>query len=85
MTIFNLHFSITGLILALLFLILALWIFSFNTDGQGSTLKLFITFPWFFIGMDKIPLWIGIIPNTIITYFIGFGIESLIFKFIKLF
>lgn len=85
MNIFNIHLSITGLILALLFLILALWIFSFNTDGQGGTLKLFITFPWFFIGMDKIPLWIGIIPNTIITYYIGLGIERLILKLIKLF
>jgi len=76
------EFSITGIILAILFLIFSIWIFSHKTDGQGSTLKLFVTFPWFFIAMDKIPFWMGIIPNTIITYFAGYGIELSVKKII---
>jgi len=77
--------SITGVIFAILFLLLSVWIFSAKTDGQGSVLKLFVTFPWFFIAMDKIPLWLGIIPNTIIFYYLGYGLENLVKKIISLF
>jgi hypothetical protein len=80
MNIFNIKLSITGIIIACLFLILALFIFSHKTDGQGGAMNLFVTFPWFFIAMDKIPLWIGIIPNTIISYFMGAGFEWLLKK-----
>jgi len=76
--------SITGLILAILFLAVSIYVLSKKTDGQGGALQLFLTFPWFFIAMDKIPLWLGIIPNTFITYFAGSGIELLIKKLIKL-
>jgi hypothetical protein len=76
-------FSITGLILAILFIALSIYVLSRKTDGQGGALQLILTFPWFFIAMDKIPLWLGIVPNAIITYFAGSGIEWLIKKLIN--
>jgi hypothetical protein len=56
MTILGINFSIKGLEFAILFLILAVFIFSFETDGQGGVLELFVTFPWFFLSLNnKIP------------------------------
>jgi hypothetical protein len=74
------NISAAGLVPALLFLLLSLFIFSFETDGQGGVLTLFVTFPWFFIGMDTLPLWLGIIPNTIIVYFAGLFAARLVKK-----
>jgi hypothetical protein len=85
MTILIFTFSVTGLVLATLFLAISIFIFSQKSDAQGSSLQLFVTFPWFFIAMDKIPLWLGIIPNTIIFYYIGSGIEFLLKKLIHMF
>jgi len=80
MLLFGYKISILGIIFAILFLVISIYILAQQTDGQGGVLKLFVTFPWFFIAMDKIPLWLGIIPNALITYFIGFGIEKLLKK-----
>jgi hypothetical protein len=85
MKILTISFSITGLVLAALFLVISIFIFSQKSDAQGSSLQLFVTFPWFFIAMDKIPLWLGIIPNTAIFYYLGSGIESLVKKLFLLF
>jgi hypothetical protein len=75
MKIFHKNISLTGLISAAVFLFFSVFIFSYNTDGQGGALKLFLAFPWFLIAMDKIPLWPGILINTGISYLIGYGIE----------
>jgi len=87
MTLLGKTLSVTGLILALLYIIIAVSIFysTRETRGEGAIIQLFVTFPWFFISVaTKIPLWVWIIPNSIITYFIGAGIESLIRKLFDL-
>ena len=77
-------FSITGIVFAILFLVLSISVFYLSRDarGNGATLQLFFTFPWFFISLafNFIPFWVWIIPNAIVCYFAGYGLEALFKK-----
>jgi len=83
MIIFGKSFAVTGLVFAGIFLTLAIAIFVLSRDahGEGAVIQLIITFPWFFLSLSgKIPLWIGIIPNTIVFYYVGKLLEFIVKK-----